>query len=291
MDGPYGICNLLIILVTGVVSVVAFSNRALEQKLIFHPESILAEKQYYRIVTCGFLHADWQHLGLNMLSLYFFGNGLERWLGPAQFLAIYFGAIVGGSLLSLYVHRHHDYLAYGASGGVCGVIFAHILLFPGTGIFLFFIPVPIPGWLYAIGFLLGSFWALKAGRDNIGHDAHLGGAIVGLLITAGLQPAARENWKLLLLLLGISSALLAYLWMRPSYLPTPSLPRLWFRRKNASDLPRYRQEPRRVDEILDKISQHGIHSLTEDERALLDEVSGKYRRRAESKKPESDLII
>ena len=157
-----------------------------------------------------------------MVSLYLFGRTFEWSLGKTDFLLIYFGSVIGGSLLSLYVHRHHDYLAYGASGGVCGIIFAYLLLFPGAGISLYF-AVPIPGWLYAIGFMVGSFIALKQAKDNIGHDAHLGGAIVGLLIAAGLHPqAAAYNWKIFLLVLVPAILLLVYLWLNPLFLPTPS---------------------------------------------------------------------
>src|SRR5439155_6170860 len=126
--------------------------------------SILAGKEYYRLVTSAFLHADWQHLIVNMLSLHFFGSNVELMVGKAQFLLIYFGAVVGGNLLSLYVHRHHHYLAYGASGGVCGIIFAHILLFPGGSIRMYFIPIGVPSWLYAIGFILYSFYGMKCGN-------------------------------------------------------------------------------------------------------------------------------
>ena len=125
---------------------------------------------------------------VGMISLYLFGSTIERFLGARDFLTIYFGSIVGGSLLSLLIHRRHDYRAYGASGGVCGIIFAHIFLFPGGSISFFPFPYGIPSWLYAICFMLGSFYGMKAQRDNIGHDAHLGGAILGLLITAALQP-------------------------------------------------------------------------------------------------------
>ena len=109
----------------------------------------------------------------------------------------------GGSLLALYVHRHHQYRAYGASGGVCGIIFAYLLLLPGASISPFFFPVAIPGWLYALAFLLGSFFALKVGRDNVGHDAHLGGAIIGFVIAAALEPAAvRYNLRVFIAVLG-----------------------------------------------------------------------------------------
>src|SRR5207237_4237613 len=113
---------------TGVCSFFGFRSYAVEEKYIFDLERILAGKQYYRLVTSAFLHADWRHLILNLLSLYFFGSSVEMSLGTAQFLLIYFGAVIGGNLLSLYVHRLHDYRAYGASGGVCGIIFAYILM-------------------------------------------------------------------------------------------------------------------------------------------------------------------
>lgn len=184
------LCISAIIVVTCLVSFVGFRNPAFEERLIFDPESILARKEYYRLVTPAFLHAGWSHLLLNMISLYAFGSLLEWWLGQKNFLLIYFGSVVGGHLLSLFVHRFHEYRAYGASGGVCGVLFAYVLLSPTGGISQFFVPISIPAWLYALGFMLFSYYGMRTNRDNIGHDAHLGGAIVGLLITAALEPWA-----------------------------------------------------------------------------------------------------
>jgi len=292
MSEPLAWCNFLVILATVAVSYAGFRNPGVEAKYIFRPESILAGKEYYRLVTSAFLHAGWGHLLWNMVSLYLFGGTLEWALGRTNFLLIYFGAIIGGNLLSLYVHRHHDYVAYGASGGVCGVIFAYILLFPGAGIMLYF-AVPIPGWLYAIGFMVGSFVALKKAKDNIGHDAHLGGAIIGLLIAAALRPeAVAYNLKVFLIVLVLSVLLLIYLWLNPLFLPMPAFFGRPFRaRTGQSNLPRHKQEATQVDAILDKMAKSGAESLTAEERALLESVSGKLRRRAESKKPESGLAI
>src|SRR5256886_3561690 len=122
MYGP-PVITFLLIVVTCVFSYQGFKSFTFERKYIFSPEAILAGKQYHRLVSSAFLHADWRHLIFNMVSLYLFGSGLELFLGKAQFLLVYFGSIVGGDLLSLYVHRHHVYYAYGASGGVSGVIF------------------------------------------------------------------------------------------------------------------------------------------------------------------------
>lgn len=291
MHDQWATCTTLIILLTGVVSFLAFKSRDVEDRFIFNPESILAWKEYYRLVTSAFLHADWRHLLMNMVSLYFFGNPVELFLGRAQFLLVYFGAVVSGNLLSLYVHRHHDYKAYGASGGVCGVIFAYILLFPGAGISFIYFPIAIPAWLYAICFIVGSFFAMKAGRDNVGHDAHLGGAIVGLLLTAALNPwSVRANLSAFLIVLGAAILLLIYLWLNPLFLPVSSfLTRAPKTRTRFPKAPKYKRENLEIDVILDKITVSGVDSLTPEERSVLDGVSKKYKRRAESKKPQSGL--
>jgi len=185
------IATLLIVIVTGVVSFLAFNNGVLKDKLIFSPQSILADKEYYRVVTSAFLHADWQHLFFNMFSLYLFAENMEPAIGPGRFALIYFASIIGGSLLSLYLHRHHEYFSLGASGGVLrNHLFIGISI-PGSRIYFFFVPIGIPGWLYAILFLVSEFYGGRAKRTNIGHDAHLGGAIVGLLTTTALFP---ENY-------------------------------------------------------------------------------------------------
>ncbi len=292
MNEPVAVGSFVLILVTVAVSYGGFRDPGLEAKLIFNPESILAGKQYYRLVTSALLHSGWSHLLWNMVGLYCFGKVLELSLGPAEFLLLYFGAIIGGSLLSLFVHRHHDYAAYGASGGVCGLVFAYILLFPGAGIGLYFL-VPLPGWLYALGFLVGSFVGLKTARGNVGHDAHLGGAIVGLLIAAALHPeAARYNWRVFLLVLVPSVLLLIYLWCNPLFLPLASFFGGRFQaRSRRARLPRHKAEAVQIDAILDKISRDGEASLTAEERAALEETSAKYRRRADSKKPQSGLAI
>src|SRR5437016_8677676 len=106
MNEPLEPCTLVLIVVTAVVSYLGFRSREVEEKYIFHPERILSGKEYYRLVTSAFLHANWRHLLLNMLSLYLFGSNIELFVGTGRFLLIYFGAIIGGSLLSLHVHRH-----------------------------------------------------------------------------------------------------------------------------------------------------------------------------------------
>jgi len=294
MYEPMASCTVWLILATGLVSYLGFRSPAVEEQYIFNPERILAGKQYYRLVTAAFLHAGWRHLIFNMLSLYFFGPGIEMLLGRGQFLLIYFSAVVGGNLLSLYVHRHHEYRAYGASGGVGGIIFAHILLSPYGGISMFFIPIAIPGWLYAIVYLLVSFYGMKEhNRGNIGHDAHLGGSLIGFLSAAALNPEyVRYHPRIFFMILAVTILLLIYLWFNPLFLPAAH----FFQRgegfkARSARAPKSRRESLQVDAILDKISKTGVQNLTPEEKALLDEVSGKYRRRDQSKKPESGLAI
>lgn len=287
--------TILIILGAVIASFCAFNNPGFHERWMFHPEAILAGKQYHRVLTSAFVHVSWPHLIFNMLSLYFFAPSIELWVGKAHFLLIFFGSVVGGSLLSLYLHRHHDYRACGASGGVCGIIFAYILLFPGSSIMMFPLPIGVPGWLYAIVFLVASFYALRAQRDNIGHDAHIGGAIIGLLITAALHPGwvLQQNLKLFLAVLLVSAGLFVYLWRNPVMTPMRSFTRpikIRFR-KPRQTLPKHRRDALQVDAILEKISEKGMESLSDEERAFLEETSGKYRRRAESRKPESGLAI
>jgi membrane associated rhomboid family serine protease len=293
MNEPLAYCNLAIILATVLVSYQGFKSHAFEEKYIFWPQLILAHKEYYRLLTSAFLHADWRHLLLNMVSLFLFGGRIELSIGIPKFLLIYLGSILGGSLLSLFIHRHHDYRAYGASGGVCGIIFASIFLFPGGSILVFPFPIGIPAWLYAILFMLGSFYGMKTKRDNVGHDAHLGGAIIGLLITTALYPQTIErNLWLFLIVLAVSAFLFVYFIMNPLFLPVASfLSRAGRKRPRYTHLPGYKQEELRINEILEKISRSGVESLTKEEKDLLDQVSGKYRSRGDSKKPESGLAF
>ena len=286
-----------LIIATSVVSILAFrSGYGFEEKYIFHPERILAGKEYYRLISSAFLHADYRHLILNMLTLYLFGPGVEFALGSAHFLIAYLGAVLGGSLLSLYVHRHHDYRAYGASGGVCGIVFASVLLNPGGSIRFLMVPIDIPNWLYAICFLLGSFFGMKENnRSNIGHDAHLGGAIIGFAIAAAFEPeAVRYNPWIFGLVLGTAVMLLVYLWLNPLMLSVP-VAELWpsrqGRREKSSRAPKRKQRQLQIDAVLEKISRSGLESLTPEEKALLNTVSAEYRRRADSKPPQSGLPI
>jgi membrane associated rhomboid family serine protease len=296
MDEPIPNCIAAIIVLTSICSVIGFQNPAFRDKYLFWVRPVLAGKQYYRLFTSALLHADWNHLLLNMVSLYLVGRHVEFVLGSGRFLLIYLAAILGGSLLSLWVHRHHEYQAYGASGGVCGIVFSSVLLFPDGTMTTFPLPISIPTWLYAILFIVGSFAAFRRQTDNVGHDAHLGGAIIGLWTTAALVPViVRLHPELFVAISALAIGLFVYLVKNPFHSPFPGFAPRWrwprwpqFRRERPV-IPRHRREARDLDAALEKISRSGIHSLTDEEKALLNSASGKYQRRAESKKPDSGL--
>jgi membrane associated rhomboid family serine protease len=154
-------------------------------------EKILVEKDYKRIVTAGFLHLSWMHLLFNMLTLYFFMGIIENTLREVRFIIIYFSGLVGGHLFALYIHRNHpDYRSAGASGAICGIMFAAIALFPGFSIGLFILPFSLPGWLYGLAFILFSIHGIKTKAGNTGNEAHLGGALSGMTVALIMEPAA-----------------------------------------------------------------------------------------------------
>ncbi len=230
------------------------------------------------MITSGFLHVGWLHLIFNMLSLYFFSGGIEYLLGGVKFLIIYMAGLIGGNLLSLFIHRHHgDYQAVGASGAVCGVIFASIALFPGFGISFFGFPFSIPGWLYGIAFVLYSIYGIRSRRDNIGHETHLGGALIGMIVAILMQPASLKANYLTITIIAVPCLVFIYMIMtRPNLLLVDNH---FFKehRENLTIDQKYNAQKadkqREIDRILDKIHKRGIDSLTKKEKQLLDEYS------------------
>ena len=178
----------LIFLVANVaISFFAFSNEAFLRWGILHSGSIIRNREYHRILTSGFLHADPMHLLFNMITLYFFGPVIESVIGSQSFFIVYLAALIGGSLFALFRHRNdYNYSALGASGAVSGIVFSFCLFAPFALIFVFFIPVPAI--LYAVLFMLYSLYGMGRNNDNIGHDAHLAGAVIGVEATILVEP-------------------------------------------------------------------------------------------------------
>jgi membrane associated rhomboid family serine protease len=184
--------------------ILAFSGLALwvAPKLLvrnlLRPYWMLKERDYSTLITSGFIHGDFGHLLFNSLTLFFFGRGLESRIGTGMFVALYFTGLVVSSLGTVYKQRNNpDYAALGASGAILAVLFAYIVYFPTQMLYLYF-AFPIPAVLFAFGYLAYSWWASKNRRDNINHDAHLDGAITGLVFVAVTDIGAwRDAFSLL----------------------------------------------------------------------------------------------
>lgn len=199
---------LLIIIANVLVSYKGFNDYSFLNKYKFQVSRILSGEKI-RTLTSGFLHADWMHLGFNMYALYLFGDIVVGFLSIPNFLIIYFGSLLAGSMYSLQYHKNEPYYsAVGASGAVSGVVYSSILLYPAMELYLFFIPIPIPGYIFGVGYLLYSIYGMKKQLGNIGHSAHLGGAIGGFVLTLLLNPSIFITNKLLVISLGIPIILL-----------------------------------------------------------------------------------
>lgn len=184
--------TFLIIAITSVTSFIAFTKHSLREDLLFWPYKIKREGQFYRFITHGALHADAMHLIFNMVSFYSFGIALENYLFLAIFgemsravLAImYVTAIVVAVVPDYFKYKDRSfYRSLGASGAVSAVVFSAITIQPKMPIQFFFIPYPIPGYIFGIGFLILSAALAKKGTGNIGHNAHFWGSIYGILFT------------------------------------------------------------------------------------------------------------
>jgi len=189
--------TLLLVGVTVLVSWMAFNNRQLVERLLLWPPAIDRQHQYDRLLTHGFVHADWQHLLFNMITLFFFGRAIEpffvSYIGSLGFVLFYLSAILVAILPTYLRHRHDPrYRSLGASGAVSAVLFAYILLAPWQLILVFFLPVPAI--LYAVFYVGYSIWMDRQGTDNVNHSAHLWGAGYGVLFALMMEPRLWQNF-------------------------------------------------------------------------------------------------
>jgi membrane associated rhomboid family serine protease len=162
-----------------------------------------------RMLSSGFLHVDYLHLGFNMYALYLFASPVLETLGNVPFLILYFGSLLLGNVFTLFYHKKESYYsAVGASGAVSGIVYSAIVLYPEMTLYLFPIPIPIPGYLFGIGYLLYSMYGMKKQLGSVGHSAHLGGAVGGFFITILLYPQVLVAHKTLIILLAVPILLL-----------------------------------------------------------------------------------
>lgn len=185
--------TLILVIATALLSFLAFNNQKLKYDLIFHPPAILKHHQYYRMVSSGLIHADFNHLLFNMFTLYFFGTAWENFYVEALqfnkglYLVLYFVSMIVANIPSLLKHRNDGrYFSLGASGAVSAVVFSMILISPWSTLYVFFLPMPAI--VFAVLYLGYSIYMDKKGGDNINHGAHLWGAVSGIVITLLIQP-------------------------------------------------------------------------------------------------------
>jgi membrane associated rhomboid family serine protease len=186
--------TILIIAITCVVSFMGFSNRSLFEKYKFDPFRMKREGQYYRWITHGFVHADINHLLFNMLSLYFAGQYAERVFAPAPVYVLFYLSALAISALPDYIHNKDNpyYSAIGASGAVSAVLFSLILFEPWGTVYVFFLPIPFI--VFAVLYLWYSYAMAKSNTDNIGHWAHITGAIYGIIATLVYRPESLSTF-------------------------------------------------------------------------------------------------
>lgn len=273
-----GFISLILIIANVIFSYLGFKNSLFYDKYKFNVDAVLLYKDYKRLITSGFLHVNWMHLIFNMLALYFFSGSLELYLGPVRFLIIYFLSLIAGDLLSLFIHRHQgDYDSVGASAGVNGIIFASIALFPNMPIGLLFLPIDIPAWLFGLIYVLYSIYGIRSRRNNIGHDAHLAGALAGLIIAIVMQPSALLNNTWAIIIIALPSVFFIYMIItRPHILLIDN----YFFNKHSDAITvdhKYNIEKvnkqKEIDKILEKIHKKGMKSLTHKERKMLEDYS------------------
>ncbi len=200
--GDLSLITIIIIAANVIISFKGFNDPMFFEKYKFNVGDIKAGAKY-QIFTSGFLHVDTSHLFVNMLTLYFFANVVINDMGTVGFIIVYLVSLILGNLLSYFFHKNDlNYTAVGASGAVMGILYSAILLRPDMMLGLFFI-IPVPAYIFGIGYLLYTIYGMKKRLGNIGHDAHFGGAVGGFVITLMLAPWIFEQHLLMVILLAI----------------------------------------------------------------------------------------
>ncbi|WP_242693236.1 rhomboid family intramembrane serine protease [Sabulibacter ruber] len=195
--------TIILIAITVLISLYAWQNQNLMENWVHHPQSVVRSKEWWRLLTSGFLHADFMHLFFNMFSLYFFGGVVERQFmaifgftnGAIIFVLFYLAAIVVSDLPSMFKHKNDSrYYSLGASGGVAAIIFSSIYFNPLSELIIFPIPFPLKGYIFGVLYLFYSYYLSKRGNDGINHSAHFYGAAFGFVLSIILVPGQIQNF-------------------------------------------------------------------------------------------------
>jgi membrane associated rhomboid family serine protease len=186
----------VIFIVTIAISLYTiYKNNRLLYAWVLRPPQVYYNKQFHLIITSGFLHADLMHLMFNMFTFYFFGFNLESAIGTPFFLIIYFGSMIL-SVISTILKKKDDnnYSSLGASGAISGIVFASVMVSPNSSMMIMPIPIPMPAYIFAILYLIWSYFAAKKANDMINHEAHFWGALSGIILMVLLIPGILSHF-------------------------------------------------------------------------------------------------
>ena len=187
--------NIGLVLVTVIVTLLVGDDPYKRNKLTFMPYHIVRDKQYFRFISSGFIHANYPHLLFNMIALYSIGTHVEEEFGMLLYLGFYLVALVVSGIPTFIKHKDNPaYSALGASGAVSAVVLAFILMDPTRELYIMFIPFGIPGYILAVGYMAYSYIMSKKNIDNIGHEAHLTGGLFGIAFTVVRDPGVVSDF-------------------------------------------------------------------------------------------------
>ncbi len=257
------------------VSYKGLKHSSFMESFSFKIDALQIQKDYKRLITSGFLHANWLHLIFNMFMLYILGTGFEATVGSIRFVIIYFSALIGGNLLSLLVHRFDSsYSSIGASGAIMGLLFSAIATTPGMSIGFFFLPA-IPGWLFGLIYVIISIYGIRSQTDNIGHDNHLGGGLTGMLIAILLFPSVLMTNSFTIAIITIPAVtFILFIIYKPQVLFVDNV---FYKNQDLTIEDKYNlgriNKQKELDKLLEKIHQKGIESLSKKEKEMLREYS------------------
>lgn len=283
IENSYQFTVYLIIAVNVILSVMAFGNVRLFESLKFRIDDIIGGKQYYRLITSAFIHGGYFHLFINMYVLYSFSFFLQNFVSIPQYLMIYFGSLIVGNLLPLFIHKNDsNYSAVGASGAVSGVLYASIFFYPLGTLYLYFIPVK--NWIFGILYLVYTLYGMKKNNDNIGHDAHFAGAVMGLLIAMLIKPENIAEYGLIIVGLMLPVAYYIFtLFQTPDILSNFTRldkgEKANYSDRSIDDLYNYSKVKKEAElnALLEKVKKSGLDNLTTYERDRLDVLSRELR--------------
>ncbi|BDD10984.1 hypothetical protein FUAX_34160 [Fulvitalea axinellae] len=272
-----GLVTFVVLLVCVYITYRGRKDKEFLSRYSLDNHAVLVSKEYRRLLTSGFVHADWRHLGANMLTLYLFSYRFEETIGLGLFAGIFFGSLLAGNLFALFINRHRShYQAVGASGAVSGVMFAAIAFFPSLTLRFVVLPIFFPGWIYGLAYILYSIAGIRRGSGNIGHEAHLAGGIFGMATILAFYPNLLfENPLPIAAILVPSLVFLVYTVARPDSLLIGKF--ISKPKKYESQDDRYNSEKvereQELNKLLDKINDKGIERLSEKEKEQLEELS------------------